>query len=681
MADRLERSLDQRVGQVFGALSQPVVARKDLSRRLERAGRVPRFVAEFLFARAGGTEAAANQVADDLRRIHPDPHQRELWRHRLVSDGQINVLDHLEVSVHLTSGAHVGRLEGLGIGGIEVSPTLADRFPGLLTGGLWGMAELCWSDETRTYLGGFRPVQAETRPDELIEGRHYFTTDEWIDLLLTSSGYDPGAICSDLADAATRLRRKLLLLTRLTPLVEGNLNLLELGPRNTGKTYLLRSLSAKAFVVSGGRATPANLFVNLSSGRPGILAQRRVVVFDEVARLELGDPAMVAGLKDFLESGTYSRGHHEFRSDCSTVFVGNINVDGYRPLRRYRTLCDPLPEELRDSAFVDRLHGFIPGWEIPKLGPESFATGVGFLSDYFGEVLLSLREIPFAEDFRRIRGQRDLLAGATQRDQAAMERLARGLCKLVFPNGRTEKGEPALDAIFSLAGELRQRLHDQLCLMAAGEFSARPVGFQNTTLGVPPERRNQSVQTLPPRRRLAAGQVLYPDRHSSAEDRVGRMVEIQVAVLPAGRGLQIRGQQSAEAQEVLRTAYSYLSANLKLIGLPPDWLQDRTLVLQVIGERVEDGEGMMLPALLAMASALRGTVPDRPLAAVGTGAIGGGVWFSDDLALRLTALAKEDVGILVLPETVMEAVTAGGLLPHWQVLSCRDLAEALRQIA
>ena len=384
-------AFDERVLQVFGALGEPVVLPKGLALALRTQGQVPRYVSEFLLAQRPSENAVA-AIRDYLEEHHPLSRDRNLWRHRLVQEGEIRIVDRLEVTVDVKDGSYLGRIGSLNLVA-RVDPALGERYPGLLSGGLWGRVDLAWKpvgeDIPATEVRDFHPAQAYARLDSFLEGRGYFTADEWIDLLLTSAGYDPVALVKGLA-GPDALRRKLLVLTRLAPLAEPSLHLLELGPKNTGKTYLARNISPDAFVISGGSVTPANLFVHLTTGVPGLLAQRRLVAFDEIARLRLGSTEIVAALKDFLESGQFSRGRHEFASDCSVVLLGNIDIEGGLPAAHYRHLCEPLPEELRDSAFIDRLHGFIPGWELPKLEPSSFATGVGFVSDYFGEVLVRL---------------------------------------------------------------------------------------------------------------------------------------------------------------------------------------------------------------------------------------------------------------------------------------------------
>jgi ATP-dependent Lon protease len=288
--------------------------------------------------------------------------------------------------------------------------------------------------------------------------------------MLQSAGYDPGQFPSR--------RVKFLLLSRLVPLVEKNVNLLELGPRQTGKTFLLRNVSPRVFTISGGKATPANLFVNLSTGAIGILGNRKVVVFDEIAHtsFDSGD-GTVSILKDFMESGHFSRGNKQFTSDASLFLAGNIDVEGEAPNHRYRHLFEPLPEALIDSAFQDRIHGFLPGWEVPKITPASISKGMGFVTDYFGEVLVKLRE----DSFTHLVHEMTFEKGMTRRDSVAVERIASGMIKLIQPDGNLDAA--TFEEIVLFACEYRQRIHDQLVKLAPGEFKSKKIGLESKKSG------------------------------------------------------------------------------------------------------------------------------------------------------------------------------------------------------
>ena len=663
------RPYELRAQEVFPALGQPFVLPKGLARSMPQLARVPRFVAEFLLARQLPKGGGAVEVAEYLARRLPSPQERELWQHRLVTQGSLAVVDLVEVRVDVGSGSHRAYLDSLGISA-SIRAELADRHPSLMTGGLWGHATLRRSWDAGVELTRFVPVQAVVRLDQVLEGRLYFETADWVDLLLASAGYDPYAVASGRPPAEER-RLKLLYLVRLAPLVEPNLNLIELGPKNTGKTYLLRNVSPRAHVVSGGRVTPASLFVNLATGRPGLLADRKVVVFDEVARLSLGSDESVATLKDFLESGTFGRGAKSLRSECSVLFTGNIEVEAGRPSARYRHLFEPLPQEFRDSAFIDRLHGFIPGWELPKLTPASFAQGIGFVSDFFGEVLFRLRQLPYERERAEALAQRPLLPGATQRDSIALERLSRALLKMVFPLG-APPDDPWLTSILDLAGELRQLVHDQLSRIAPGEFSPRPIGYE--TSGPRPHTRALSeAPSLP--RRPRAGEVFYLDFIRIGEGWEVRLRKIQAAVIPSGKGLRLSPTFGADVRRSIRAAFDHLEAHPDLLGLPSDWFRERSLAVDVPGEPLGDGSGAGLAAFLAMAQAALHQPAPEAIVALGVTTLHGDLTLPEQFTDRLAALPPGP-GHLVVPRLPPDLGRLSVPM-YWRLSTAMSLSEAL----
>src|SRR5262249_33856950 len=297
----------------------------------------------------------------------PDIEQRELVKDRLLRVGETVLIDCVEARVDLKNGQRWARVQAINDDKVRVSADLMEQNPGLLLGGLWGTTKLKYAPEVAAdapnELIGFTPFQIGP-PDVAAyrSGRSQFSTEEWIALMLQSAGYAPHAF--------PNRRQQLLLLSRLVPLVERNVTLVELGPRQTGKTFLLRNVSPRTFTISGGRTTPANLFVNLATRAVGILGTRKVVVFDEIAHTTFSDEdATISTLKDSMESGQFSRGAKSFVAEASLVFMGNLDVDGELPDPRYRHLFEPLPAQLVDSAFLDRVQGYLPGWEVPKITP------------------------------------------------------------------------------------------------------------------------------------------------------------------------------------------------------------------------------------------------------------------------------------------------------------------------
>lgn len=410
--------------------------------------RVPRFVVENLLARAGGTEEAIAKVRRVLEAQYLGPSHAEWIKDQLLRRGRYVLIDRLEVRVELNPSTYLAHVPSLGDHPVEVDPILPEQYPGVLYG-LWGTMELVYTKERgRVILKQFFPFQATlTRLDPYLKGRSYFGEEEWIDFLLGSVGINPLPL--------TR-RQKFLYLARLAPLVEPNLHLLELGPRQTGKTYLLRNVSAEAFVVSGGKVSPAVLFYNIKEHKPGLIPTYKVVVFDEIAHTAWEDPSIVSILKDYMESGQFSRGGRTMASEASLVFLGNADLNK-TPVTRV------LPMGLRgDTAFLDRIHGIIPGHEFPKVTPELLYSGPGLVVDYLSAAFQILRR-------QYLRLDLEAPPGCTQRDLRALRKWVTALVKLVYPDGAAP--EAFLQEARTFALELRRRVCMELHHYNPREFS------------------------------------------------------------------------------------------------------------------------------------------------------------------------------------------------------------------
>lgn len=441
--------LDRKLAEVFPGR----VLAKSLSRR-QVFHRVPRYVVEYLLAKYApdGDEPRVQKVQQLLQERYPGPEQREWVKDRLLRDGKFVLIDELEVQVDLGSGRHTARVPSLGDLRVDVPFELPERFPGVLHG-LWGTIGLAYdAADRRIRVEDFVPFQVE-RVDlaafQAARGR--FSDDEWVELLLRSVGLEPRGM-------SRRLR--LLYLARLTPLVEPGLHLMELGPRQTGKTFLLRNTTPRAFVISGGRATPATLFYHQTQRRPGLIPTQDAVVFDEVAHTRWDDPALLSSLKDYLESGRFSRGSREFHAQASVLFLGNCDRPDHPRTR-------VLPDGLRgDTAFLDRIAGLLPGFEFPKVTPSLLTEGCGLVVDYLAEVLRKLRALSFEPPVAPF-----MPPGYTQRDLRGVQKITSGLLKLAFP-GRGWSKE-ALEEVARLAVELREGIYAELSAWNPGEFPPR----------------------------------------------------------------------------------------------------------------------------------------------------------------------------------------------------------------
>ncbi|MFO0985249.1 MAG: BREX system Lon protease-like protein BrxL [Planctomycetota bacterium] len=493
-------------------------------------------------------------------------------------------------------------------------------------------------------ITSFTPFQADVSSvDDVIAARKEFTTDEWVRLMLASVGLDAAAFASD--------RVRLLLLARLIPLVESNVNLIELGPRQTGKTFLLRNTSPQAFVISGGKATPANLFVNLATRNVGIIGSRKVVVFDEIASTSFEDSeATVSMMKDYMESGQFSRGAKTYSSDASVVLCGNLDVEGDQPDDRYRHLFEMLPDELVDAAFLDRLHGYLPGWEIPKITRASLARGPAFVIDFFGEYLLQLRRVEMRGTVHRLKFNQHL----TQRDLVAVERLTAGLAKLLYPDG--EMTESELAAISSLAVEMRQRVHDQLAVLSAGEFAHKQIAFQGMvpSLAADMNREPDQVQRYDRMNDHAlVGEVTglaVLQRGKGGSVQGGDLIVIEVSLVPGAPGIEITGGRGKVLKESVRSAYNLVCSRASELQIPSDRLAKHRVLVHLV-HIAEEREGPS--AGVAFVMGIVSAVTRRPLkpavAMTGEVSLHGKVTAVDGVAEKVRAAHSYGRKVVVIP--------------------------------
>jgi ATP-dependent Lon protease len=610
--------------------------------------RLPRYVSEYLIAKYVKPDTWRDDLAkiqSKIKELLPDLEHRELLKERLLARGEVTLIDNVEVRVDLRGGQRWAKVPALGDARVRVPAALTEQDPGLLLGGLWGTAKVRYAPEANAdapnELIAFTPFQVGP-PDVAAyrAARTQFTADEWAALMLQSAGYA--------ANAFPDRRTRLLLFARMVPLVEQNVNLIELGPRQTGKTFLLRNLSPRVFTVSGGRTTPANLFVNLATRQVGILGTRKVVVFDEIAHTSFGEEdETISTLKDFMESGQFSRGALAFTADAGLVFTGNLDVEGLHPHPRYAHLLEPLPDELIDSAFQDRVHGYIPGWEVPKITPASVATGVGFVTDYFGEVLVRLRDESFADRVRDV----PLHPGLTKRDQTAVERIGSGLIKLLYPDGQIAGAD--LEEVVTFACELRQRMHQQLCALAPGEFKPRLIGPVGIAAHSAADLQPREIDPTKDRLNVEAvvGAVTGLGVKIKDENEVGGdIILIQVSALNGGPGVEVTGLHGATLRDSVRAVYNLVRGKYREFGVPEQRLKSQTVAVHLV-RIAEPKEGPS--AGLAFAVGIVSALANRPIkpgfAFTGEVALHGEVGPVGGLPHKIAAAARAGRKHVVIP--------------------------------
>ena len=464
------------------------IVRKDLTKKIKEGANVPTYVLEFLLGQycssdddeivAQGVENVKHILADNY--VRPDESEKVLSR--LRQRGSMTIIDQVTVSLNLKNDAYEAFFSNLGLSGIPISEEYPEKYDRLLCGGIWSIAQLEYGTEDYGFGDGIGSVEfmgEKLKPnkkrqssnpvsirkltpiqmphvdiEELKQGRKAFSKDEWIDVLLRSIGMEPDELT---------YREKWLLLLRMVPLVENNFNLCELGPRSTGKSHLYKEISPNSILVSGGQTTVANLFYNMGKHTMGLVGLWDCVAFDEVAGIRFKDKDGIQIMKDYMASGSFARGKEEKAARASMVFIGNIN-QSVDVLLKTSSLFDPFPPEMgMDTAFLDRMHCYIPGWEIPKFRPEHFTDDYGFITDYLAEFLRELHKEQYGDALDRFYR---LGKNLNQRDTIAVRKMVGGLVKLVYPDGVFKKEE--LEEILKLIE--RSSTPDDHPLLTAYEF-------------------------------------------------------------------------------------------------------------------------------------------------------------------------------------------------------------------
>lgn len=670
--------LDKKAREVFG--EQVVI--KSLAQQAALHG-LPRYVSEYLIAKYVRPETwqdDLSKVQAKIKDLLPDLDRRELIKDRLLRTGEVTLIDYVEARVDLRSGQRWARVQAINDDKVRISAALLEQNPGLLLGGLWGTVKLKYSPETDAdypnEVIAFTPFQVGP-PDVATyrEKRAQFTTDEWLNLMLQSAGYAPAAFPGR--------RHRLLLLARLVPLVERNVNLIELGPRQTGKTFLLRNVSPRVFTISGGKTTPANLFVNLATKAVGILGTRKVVVFDEIAHTTFGDEdATISTLKDYMESGQFSRGAKSFATDASLVFTGNLDVEGDQPDARYRHLFEALPEELIDSAFLDRVHGYLPGWEIPKITPAALAQGGGFVTDYFGEVLVKLREDDFQGKARGL----EFAAGMTRRDHVAIERITSGLIKLLYPDGKVTDEE--LREVVDLACELRQRVHNQLTEIAPGEFKPRLIGRTDMPEHPAADLRMPSKDVLPQDDRLNREAVVGAVTGLAVIEKEGvgvggDLILIQVSAFAGHGHVEVTGLHGPVLKDSVKTAYNIVLSRFRELGVNEKRLREQVVAVHLVRiAQPREGPSAGLAFVTGIVSALTGRPVKPACAMTGEVTLHGEITGVSGLPFKIKAAAKAGRKLILVPaENAKDlAQVPANVLAQVEVVPVRTIQEALERV-
>lgn len=554
--DNSNDSLDQLVAQAFPGR----VVRKDLTKLIKEGANVPVFVLEYLLGMycTDSDPTAVGEGVDRVKAILAEnyvrPDEAEKVKSKIREKLEYKIIDKVSAKLNEKKDLYEAAFSNLGLTGVEVSSGVIMQHEKLLAGGIWCIVTLTYFYDEEKKSSPFvikelKPIQMSNVDfNEYSTGRSKFTEEQWIDLLIRSIGIEPSTI---------EARTKWHLLARMVPLAESRVNLVELGPRSTGKSHIYKEFSPNSILVSGGQTSTANLFYNLSTRRVGLVGMWDTVAFDEVAGIDLKDQGAVQIMKDYMASGSFVRGREQIEANASMVFLGNIN-ESVEMLVKTSHLFSPFPIDMIDTAFLDRFHCYIPGWEVPKFNPTNFTNRYGFIVDYLAETLRELRKRNFSDAIDKyFKLGKDI----NQRDAIGIRRMTSGLLKLLYPNGEYDKA--AVEKCLRYALEARRRVKEQLKKLGGMEFYAVHFSYLDS------ETMSEQFVSLPEQ----GGGKLIPEGpltpgHLHTVGRAGNgnlaLYRLETQKISGGGKFNASGLgSSSSAKECVRIGSEYFKANIK----------------------------------------------------------------------------------------------------------------------
>ena len=666
----MEESLDAKLNRVFPGR----VVRKDLTQRLKEGANVPVYVLEYLLGTYCATddeaaiEAGVGRVKSILADNYVRPDEAERVKSRVREQGRFTVIDRVTVVLNDKADRYEAELMNLGVAGITVEPNYVKEFEKLLGGGIWCILSLEYDASAKPspfVLASLKPVQMPNLDlDEVLEGRGAFSKDEWIDALLRSTGLEPTTLEPD---------AKWHLLARMVPLVENNYNSCELGPRSTGKSHLYKEISPNTILVSGGQTTVANLFYNMTQRQVGLVGLWDVVAFDEVAGISFKDKDGVQMMKDYMASGSFARGKAQISANASMVFVGNVN-QSIESLVKTSHLFAPFPDAMIDTAFLDRFHAYIPGWEIPKFGPENFTRQYGFIVDYLAEWLRELRKRSYADAVDRYF---TLGTNLKQRDVQGVRKTVSGLLKLLYPGG--EFGKEEVREVLTYALKVRRRVKEQLKKLGGMEFYDVHFSYLDK------ETLEEHFVTLPEQTsgKLIDNEPLPPGHVYSVTRGDGDIIglyKVELQATPGSGKLQrMGGAAQAQVRDALNVAFNYFRANSSRVsGSINSGSSDYLLSLTDL-QGAGNPDQLSLAVLVALVGASLGRSVQPQFAILGDMTIGGSVMRVDSLASTLQVAFDAGAHRVLIPTANAAdiATVPGELFAKFQTSFYNDPVDAV----
>ncbi len=652
------------------------VVRKDLTKKVKEGANVPIYVLEYLLGQycASDDDAIINDGLKTVKNILTDnyvrPDEAEKIKSIIRERGSLKVIDKVTVKLNEKKDIYEALFSNLGIKNVEINSGTIKKYQKLLAGGIWSIVTLKYFYEEGQNISPFivedlKPIQMPNMNiQEVFDARKAFTEEQWMDVLLRSTGMEPSVF---------EKRTKWHLLARMIPFVENNYNVCELGPRGTGKSHLYKEISPNSILISGGQTTVANLFYNLSRRTIGLVGLWDIVAFDEVAGISFKDKDGVQIMKDYMASGSFARGRDQINASASMVFVGNIN-QSVDTLVKTSHLLAPFPSAMIDTAFFDRFHAYIPGWEIPKMRPEFFTNQFGLIVDYLAEYLREMRKRNYSDAIDKyFKLGRDL----NQRDTIAVRRTVSGLLKLLYPHGEFDKD--AVQRCLEYALEARRRVKEQLKKIGGMEFY--DVHFSYIDLEDTEERfisvLEQGGGSLIPEGPMNPG-ILHTIAHGSSGHLGLYRLETQIS---QGNGsLQMSGfGSSSAAKEQIRIAFDYFKANSTRVSAGAK-TGDHNYHLHVVElHNTGPTTTMTLASFVALCSGLMQKPVQSQLVILGNMSLGGSIIPVEDIAATLQMAFDAGAKRILLPMASVQDIPSipGELFAKFQTSFYADPVDAV----
>jgi len=628
------------------------VVKKDLVRSVKVGANVPVFVLEYLIANSCSTddEEKIRTGMENVKRVlsehYVNPEESSLIHSKIREKGRYKIIDKISVELDSKKDIYWAKLQNSNIKNGNIGDGLVKQHEKMLMGGIWAIIDVEYDPNIKIGQNIFPFVITEVKPIQLssfdnskiINKRKEFTKGEWIDILLRSCGYEPSA--EGVSD-----RIKMLLLSRLLPMVESNFNFIELGPRSTGKSFVFKELTPYAVLISGGQGTVAKLFVHGSTGKVGAVGQWDAICFDEATDKIFKDRDAVPLMKDYMESGSFSRAGAggEITGVASIILNGNINQPVETVLQT-SNLFSPLSDEVNnDTAFLDRIHFYLPGWEMIKFSPIHFTSNFGFSTDYFSEVLKSLRRVTYTDALEKYYS---LGAHLKQRDTKPVKKTVSGLIKLMHPDGEYTKED--IKEYLEIALEMRRRVKEQLKRIGGMEFWDTNFSYidkesqEEFFVGLPEEKGSHLIENTP----LPPG-VCYT---STSDGENVALVRIETVAVAGSGKMNITGVNNTIVRENIKNTYQYINANEKTILSDRHSLKNYDITIQVtnlLGATISSGIGSAV--YIAIVSALYKKNLKAGLAVLGNISVGGAIERSINFADKVTMLSENGAKSVIVP--------------------------------